>query len=410
MSTTNELLSVAIALISNFTNTVHVPPQSAPVEARDVVKFYVGLPGSPTDIFVTTAHGDWYGIHKGTVTRFTSVKSFFNHAEKAQWSDFTGEPTLNSNQVVDLATRTIQGLIKRGPSLTNVSPQMEQTVHYEGKEIGIYELTWPNPERPLGDKIAEVEIDARTGFVVQVHLWNRRFDDPAMEEKLRDNLLGSEFSIAPRRPIGIPFEHPTTNQVSVAIDGWLTFCHALGLDAGNQTNVADIDWEKTVLCTNRAFSASVPVYRVVFKNGTLFDSFGEAITCHADPDVCFSSGYMEKSPSELGDCFGVVTRDWEELANQVEHSIAGLVNVGGSQLPAYERRPQLASAKMGQRGLARNLILWEMPSSPPEAMADAPFVFCAELDLRTGKTKSISFNDPELVKMIGRSLRKLSSN
>ena len=50
MVETNSLLTVAIALISSLTNTVHVPPQSAPGEAKDVVKFYGDLPANPTDM------------------------------------------------------------------------------------------------------------------------------------------------------------------------------------------------------------------------------------------------------------------------------------------------------------------------------------------------------------------------
>src|ERR1035437_7352628 len=135
MVDTNALLSIAFSLIATFTNTVKVPPDSAPHTTSNLAKYFIGAPGYPVEVNLEDRAGNWFRIHRGAVTRFTSRDSFSNAGDTPSWNRFTGDSTLTAREIEELAVQGLQRLTKSGNPLTNISPRVRYLDRHEGKPL-----------------------------------------------------------------------------------------------------------------------------------------------------------------------------------------------------------------------------------------------------------------------------------
>src|SRR5207249_3458739 len=117
MVDTNALLSMAFAIISSFTNIVEVAREHVPTSAGDLEKCNIGTLYSPVDLFLMHRSGTCFWIRDGAVQAYESPGSYFRLQDTRKVRSYTGPASLNSNQVVHVATSTIQRLVRNGELL-----------------------------------------------------------------------------------------------------------------------------------------------------------------------------------------------------------------------------------------------------------------------------------------------------
>ena len=76
MIDTNQLLSIAFTLISNFTNVVEIPGDHVPTRREDLKEIVVGSPASPLAIYMAHRLGDEFWLEHGVVQQYQSPESF----------------------------------------------------------------------------------------------------------------------------------------------------------------------------------------------------------------------------------------------------------------------------------------------------------------------------------------------
>ena len=238
MLDTNALLTIAFSLISNFTNVVHVPPEGVPHSRADLTKIGIINPTTRFDLWLVQREGYEYWIRDGVVQGYASPDSFFRGQGLDVPARLRGRPTLSSNQVVELATGILGRLGKTG----NPAEKIRPTVKTPGEaDLPFYLLRWPVSTNALISPAAELEIDARDGSVVAVELSAEEYYDPAFAREI-SNRVYTPDPPRPRKPPKRPGQDqwtPTTNEVQLLVPAWLNFCKRLGLEPGNQTNVAE---------------------------------------------------------------------------------------------------------------------------------------------------------------------------
>src|SRR5580765_8008716 len=114
MVNTNELLSIAFSLISNFTGVVNVPPQGVPHSPADLTRIGLINPTTRFDLWLVQREGYEYWISDGILQGYASPDSYFRRPKPDEPTRLRGQPTLSSNQVVELATRILSRLGKTG--------------------------------------------------------------------------------------------------------------------------------------------------------------------------------------------------------------------------------------------------------------------------------------------------------
>jgi hypothetical protein len=138
MVNTNELLSIAFSLIANFTNVVHVPPQGVPHSPADLTRIGLINPTTRFDLWLVQRDGYEYWIRDGVVQGYASPDSFFRGQGLDVPVRLRGQPTLSSNQVVELATGILGRLRKTG----NPAEKIRPTVKTAGQpDLPFYLLT-----------------------------------------------------------------------------------------------------------------------------------------------------------------------------------------------------------------------------------------------------------------------------
>jgi hypothetical protein len=184
MIITNALLSIGFGLITNFctllpANDVYAPKSST--ELRDCV---IGSPNSPVDLHVAVPRGASFGIRDGAVYYFSTPESFFRQGDPSQLGKYAGTSVLGSDQVMLLVSNTLHRLLKTNASLANGKPKLRQGGVYKGKEIPFFQVEWPAITPGSHVNGADIEIDARTGRVVFLHLLDDAFFDQSANEQI----------------------------------------------------------------------------------------------------------------------------------------------------------------------------------------------------------------------------------
>jgi len=412
MLDTNALLNVAFALIANFTNAVEVPPDAVPQSPADIARFALS-PTSPVIVFIQHHKGTKFSIFYGSVLIYSSPDSFFSSDYLLRVDErFVGEPKLTTNDVINLAMSTLQRLVKSGKPWTRQPDKVEYAGVQRGRPIPFYRLRWLDQwmQSALGIQryTVTMEIDGRTGQIVDLSLGDTNFWDFALHEEMQRRFFTSEQAEkAPQAPDPTKFlPRPGTNQAAQIIEAWLRFCQWFGLDTGGQSNVAQLDWGDSFLYTNVLITRLFPTCRLRFTNNTRIQAAGTNIFGHYSADSFFEGDYMRKPKSAWDAIQGTVTIDWKQLATNLESLVAELVSKSGYSLPKSLMSPRNAAAKLGTEGLSRTVIQWRKwrPIKEPTPAEEFPLLFDAEFDLRTGEIKFLHFWDYELIQAIGRSL------
>lgn len=404
MVDTNALLSIAFAMIADFTNVVHVPPSAVPQKPDDLVMCVIGSPSSPVELYLVHRKGTEFRIARGVVQSYRCPGSFFSLQDFTSVSNFTGTAKLTSEEAVQVASQAIQRLAKSGDPLTNGTPRIK----YASTTIPFLEVNWPTPPGYIGsDLAASVEIDRRTGDIVSLFLLGPNFRNPAYEAEIKAKVYTPEPRRAPPPVKHHPYAMPATNEVTQAIGNWLLFCRKLGLDPGGQTNLEHVNWEETYVYTN-PFARAVTC-RVSFNNQACFDSTGGVPFNYFAADVCFRGRFMERPGAEWKPFEGVATKNWKDMVSEVETRIVQKLGIPQSVLDAARPFQRMRCAEVGATGLIRSLTYWHREPREPEggpAMEDLASYLCAELDVATGQVKLLAFQDPELIRLIKKALQE----
>ena len=399
MIDTNALLSIAFTLISNFTQVVEVPYHAVPQKTADLESCLIGSPSSPCDLYMVHRKGTEFWIADGVVWAYRSPGSYFNLQDAHLIPKFTGDSALSSNSAIELAATTLRRLIRDGDPLTNGPPRV---LYPSSKRIPFYEVTWPKGNGGL-TPTAKVEIDGRTGTIVALNLWDHHFRDPALAQQIKNRVCRPDPVVAP--PLKAPrkrvLPYPSKEQAAQAIRNWLLFCQRLGLDPGSNTDLSQIDWEKSSLYAERQISPTIPVCRITFTNKAIFESVGGVVFNHFGSDAFFTNDYLDRPRSAWDAIHGVVAIRWEELADALQRRICQQFKVSPTTFDMLRPFIRNGSADQGKDGLTRTVIDWRRLRAPhlddTVSVEEFPRVFAAEFDLRTGETKFIAFYDLSLI-------------
>jgi hypothetical protein len=399
MVDTNALLSIAFAVISNFSTKVQIPPGSVPRNVGEVQRILIGSPLCPIDVYMALGEGTQFTMEHGVIQHFRSQNSFLTYHEP--FSKFVGTSILSSNQVVQLTAETLMRLERHGHPLSDAVP----VVYYagpryaqllQGKEIPFWEVSWRNPREHM-ENMAVVEVDGRSGDIVSLNLYDWGFFDTAFELEISNRVYTADAT--PARPKPPPGKRvlppPTAEQASSAIEHWRGFCRGLGIAIPPETALSDVDWDRSLVVTDRVVSASTPVCRIVFKNGVLFDSVGELVYNHYGKG-CFFIGDVPKKPkAEWKAMEGTVMKDWHDLARSLQVRVAEYLGSLSSELSTARPFVVEAGGGLGTNGLTRTVIEWRKYHRPDHTIdaQELPLLFAAEFDLRSGDTVWVNFQD-----------------
>src|SRR6266446_937264 len=173
---TNALLTIGFHHVSNFANMV-------PSQVEDLQDYRIG--GAwPTDLDFFTKRRSMFMIRHGAVWLFNRPDAYLGGGHPGRVAPFRGQPTLTSNQVVELATKTVQQLCKPGALIDWLRPVVRRYREPgDGPELPIYELAWFNVRQ--GVPTVSVEVDARDGHLGSVSLFDPAFYDLAFAWEMR---------------------------------------------------------------------------------------------------------------------------------------------------------------------------------------------------------------------------------
>jgi len=183
---------VAISLIANFTNVVPVPGSDVPKGIGEIRSYVIGSPNSPTDVHLTGSTGVQFGIRDGAVYYFCTPQSFFREQNPSRVPQYAGTAVLSSNQVLALASNTLQHLTKARTPLPPAKVRVKCGGFFQGKSIPFYQIEWPKITQTSHVNAADIEIDARTGRIVFLHLLDTAFFDAAFSQRIMERVSSPE--------------------------------------------------------------------------------------------------------------------------------------------------------------------------------------------------------------------------
>jgi hypothetical protein len=302
-------------------------------------------------------------------------------------------------------------------------PTVKFAGKFRGDTVPFYLLTWqttgPVPAAagkrddasgPF-DLAAEMEIDARSGEIVSLSLVHPTFHDYAYALQI-SNLVHAPASVVVSRPRNLPavkvLPTPQRDEVEQAIKGWRLLCGRLEVDPGGETNLSDVDWERSCLYRFTELSSKIPVCRVVFRNGTEFDSFKGTIFYLSCSDRCYGEHWQERPKAEWGKFKGKVSLHWEDLAKGFRQRLISGLGYSESDLSAYEPGPLFKPPEFGTEDVARAMVAWRI--WPKRMLRPGEYIwidetklgFTAEFDLQTGAVKMFALSDPGLIRLLAK--------
>jgi hypothetical protein len=345
---------------------------------------------------MVTKDGTKFQVSSGAVVGFVSPGSFYEgEMINARTIDrYKGPLTLAPEEATRLGTRIMQRLVKSGDPLARAQIRIQRP---SSGDIPFYRIEWLDTGYHLVS-MAKLEIDGRTGRIVDLHLWDQGFRDWARDKDTRDRVYRPE-PVPPAPPVRrnlsvVPY--PPTNQVPALIQSWIAFCRRFDLEPGQNTNVAQIDWDKSLVYTDRLLTASAPVCRIVFTNGAILESIEGVVFSHFGADGFFVGDYTKRRRSEWTAIQGQGARKWEELAAAFGARV--FQQLGLPKETAESLRPSTiggAAVALERVPLKRVVVVWRKGWEPSLLVSEEAFPrqFTAEFDLETGATKWLSFRD-----------------
>jgi len=382
MIDTNLLLAVAFSMVTNFTSVVPVPESDIPKSPQDLRIYRLGTVNSPVDAMVAGPTGAPYWLMGGVVQYFNSPQNYFREQSPERIGNYAGSPTLTSNQVVQVASDTLKRLAKSS-SMPNLAPRVAQAGVYKGKRVPFYRVEWPPVTRQGGTVGAEIDVDARSGKIVLVHLLDVAFLDPAAARRIRDQVYTADSS--PKRNSWPVAPRPTPDQVSRAITNWLMLCARLQIPTEPNVGLSDVNWNETSLARLMPYSSAGPACFVRFTNGVGFLSLDGTVILH-------TSGRMQ-------DRKGRVVNNWRDLSKKLERTLVERLAFRPEELAPFSPEPEAVPPAVGTEGTRALWVKWrETPLSRNYLpTSERKPGFAAEFDLETGQMRSIKFDDPSLI-------------
>ena len=313
---------------------------------------------------------------------------------------------------MQLAADTIQRLAGAHNLLTNVVPVMRAAGEYRGQPIPLYRVNWANPEAPLR-RLASMEIDARTGEIVGVDLFSRGFRDEEAARKITEQVYTPEQAQPARQRMAETYNGPppTTNQAVETIANWLLVCRKLGMNPGSQTNLADVDWERCSIGTNRAGGILTPVCCVHLKNGNGFTSLNGGVIGFVPSDMYWGPTWGIRSKADKERFYGTITRHWEDLARNFRRLLIQNFGFREKDLAPLDPVPTYGPGEVGAEGVNTrvNVVFGRFPRRDGKlpqqaAYCDAScYAIMVEFDLNSGEIKGFGFVDRKLMNLFAKS-------
>jgi hypothetical protein len=409
MFDTNQLLSVAFTLIANFANIVGIPQQAVPQHASDLQKCIIGRGGAPIFIYMVERTGVEFGIDHGVVCRYSAPGDFFSLQDPALVPNYVGTGVITPNEAVLIASNVLRSLTKRGDPLSDGLPRVQTAGNFIKQNIPFFQITWPH-KGPGSSTAAKVDIDGRTGGIVDIHLWAEEFYDLAFEEDLRKRVHASEAKRPAAHSDLNNFSKPETNHVAELIPSWLLFCEKLGIQPGSQTNLADVDWNATHFYPYEGiYSNGVivePLCLVKFRAGSVFTAMGTTIVSATASDVAYTE---VGRPQEFTVMSGHPVKTWEQLANALENRMRTELGVPDSFFA--KTRTTRSTIMIPALQLTRANVYWArlpVQQFPDLQIEELRSFFTAQFDLESGELKAIHFRRPDWTEAIWQALRLAS--
>jgi len=411
MIDTNTFLSIGFAIVANFTNQVPIPRDSVPQTTNDLRSYIVGSPYRPVFLSLVDKRGAHFSIRDGAVESYESPRSYFQSRGNLDLARYMGNPRLDSNAVATLAAKTIERLAKGSNPLANVTPLVRRAKgKVAGKEIPFYRFTWRLPsDISTYGYAAQLEIDARSGEVTSLDLYDPAFFDAASAKYVSDTVYRPE----PKPKVQVPlpsrdrFRIPTTNEVRAGIASWLTLCTKLNLNPGSDTEVSRVDWDRSYVYTNLSISSTKPVCQIHLKNGTRFECVDSVAVSHFCDDACFIDFWDDRPSDEWRRFDGKVARKWQDLAKELERRLTKQLALPEKLISSFPPAVSLAGADYGAQGLARCVVRWHVQSEDARLVGsgiEPRGALAAEFDLQSGAVKWIGFYDPALIATLTQTL------
>jgi hypothetical protein len=410
MVLTNELLSIGFALVTNFAAVVGTPDSAVPRKAEDLREFTAGDPASPVNLYLAHRTGTMFGIRNGAVTMYEAPGSYRHMQDPGLIPTLLGAPALNSNQVIELATRTVTALVKGTNPIANVQPAIKPAGRtLWGAEVPFYQVMWRKPKHTGGfGYFASVEVDARTGRITSLDLHDPGFYNYDLAREMMAKIyIPPTNRPAPgtthQRTFAELFPAPSTNEVLEAVVSWRALCAMLGVTAGTNADLGSVNWDYTCIFTNVfILSETDRVCRVEFNDGIWLASLrGVVFAHHAADSYTFGNHWQPRTAEQELAFRGKINYRWEDLAQRLQDTLVKKAGVPRECFSRYTPMGPPEKSELGARVSNRYVyISWEQT---PDRKFHG---LTAEFDAQTGELKDVGFNDPRILKALARAQGK----
>jgi hypothetical protein len=396
MIDTNAILSLSLALVSNFCNIVPVDPADVPHRPEDLKKIMIEDLVPPVDVVMWDRLNSQITIRVGVVDRFCSFRSVFEHPEARP--GFTGEASLSSNQVVELAARVLSKLAKSGKPLEGTTVRFRRG-WYNGHDLPSYRVRFEDPAHYL-DPVAEAEIDARNGNFLFVHLYSWDFlDKPFAKRMAEEGHIPTEPPQPQQTRRRLPY--PNTNDIPQLVQKWKQFCEKAGMERPTITQISAVDWGKSIVYTNNAVLPDKAISRLTFTNHASFEIVNGVVYQAFSADSFYHGDYERKTGPERAAAEGTVLLPWWDVADEVKKRIVYQFHLDPEKVKHAMPFVRNLAADVGKFGIKRTVIDWRAKAPGEGGYPDQfPWLFSAELDLSTGAIKFLNFPDPKRVGLL----------
>lgn len=413
MIETNLLLSAAFSIVASFSNVVSIPHGAVPTSPADLRK-YALIGWSSIDLYLADRRGTEFWVRNGVVYRYSTPGSLYALQNPGALRGFVGPPAISAQQAVELATNTLEKLVRNRQMMTNTRPRLSPAQYFHGQKMPFYWITWPKtnpPERFGYPYYAFVEIDGRKGLITYLDLPDEAFAN----RPLGDRIQAEVYKPDPLPPVVRGKPRPpkppclSTNEAAGLIANWLSFCHRLGIEPGARTSVDSINWEGTFISTDATLCATSPEVVVRFQNGPCFESIGGTVFAHWDADALFGDGYAYRSAEQWRHFRGKIILDWHPLAHNLEKVLIQRFGVPESLLGRFSPIPEHKPPELGTYAIERLLVDWrDFPKTNGfVSIEETKSAFEAEFDLQTGRIKCFDVHDRAFFEAMAHSSSKL---
>ena len=394
---TNTFLSIGLALITNFGNLVHVPPELVPRATSDLQHCVVGGPRSPFDLHVVHQRGTLFWIEDGAVIGYRGPGSFFAAQDIDHLNQYRGRARLSTNEVVELAEKTVRALLKAGDTITNSRPQIQLGGQFrDGENVPFYRVNWPG--KGMFGYVAQIEVDARNGTIPALWIGGDQFRDPAYAAEISNRVWHAEPAVPVQRsfPQPLPEALPwTTNQVVRALANRGRVLAAFNVPLEPTEGLPGVAWEASYSLPGADYRLAERFCFLQFTNGAQLTCSASLVFGYASAD--FWHADLPSNDPVNKQYYTSVAYDWEKLALDFEQLLCRRFGFVPRDFADMARVTEVPPGRVGETGLSYAGVLWVL-KHPPETMfpGNPPSVWLfVSFDLRTGLIKSFHFRRKE---------------